>query len=76
MKESERIDASEEIDARAELLLNPNTGFTERFEAVISDMLNGQHITQTEPDEPGLYRAPDDNGDAADNIELQNDDEY
>ena len=76
MKESERIDASEEIDARAELLLNPNTGFTERFEAVITDLLNGQHITQTEPDEPGLYRAPDDNGDAADNIELQNDDEY
>ncbi len=76
MKEAERMDASEEIDARAELLLNPNTGFTERFEAVITDMLSGQHISQTEPDEPGLYRAPDDNGDAADNIDLPDDEEY
>ena len=75
MKESERIDASEEIDVRAELLLNPNTGFTERFEAVITDLLNGQHITQTEPDEPGLYRAPVDNGDTADTID-ETDDEY
>ena len=31
-----------------------------RFEAVMLDLLNGNHITQTEPDDPGLYREPTD----------------
>ena len=70
-----REDESEDIDARARMLLNPETEYGERFVAVMTDMLAGRHVSQTEPDEPGLYRAPVDNGDAADTVD-ETDDEY
>ena len=54
-------DQSQEIDDRADLVLNPDTQFGERFEAVMTDLLKGQHITQTEPEQPGKYRKPADN---------------
>ena len=60
LKEQEKQDQSAEIDARAALLLDPTTGFAERFEAVMTDMAAGRHISQVEPDDPGLYRAPTD----------------
>ena len=53
------IDQSAEIDARADLLMNPDTTYAERFEAAIEDMLSGRHISQTERDTPGLQRKPD-----------------
>jgi hypothetical protein len=58
LKEQARLDQTEEIDSRAELILNPDTGFAERFDAVMTDMLAGRHISQTEPSEPGLFRKP------------------
>ena len=61
LKEQERMDQSEEIDARAALLFDPNTEYGERFEAVMSDILTGRHVSQTDPEEPGLYRGPVDN---------------
>ena len=61
LKEQARMDESEEIDARADLLLNPNTGYAERFDAVMTDILAGRHISQTEPTDPGKYRKPSDN---------------
>ena len=57
----ELVDQSDEIDGRADLTLDPNTEFGERFEAVMTDLLKGNHVTQTEPDQPGLYRKPTDN---------------
>ena len=63
LKEQARVDESEEFDARADLLLNPNTGFAERFDAVMTDMLAGRHISQTEPKDPGLLRKPSENED-------------
>ena len=56
MKQQQRQDESEIIDERAEMLLNPDTGFAERFDAVMTDMLAGKHISQTEPKDPGRYR--------------------
>ena len=56
----EMLDQSADIDGRADLVLNPNTEFGDRFEAVMTDLLTGNHITQTEPDQPGLYRKPTD----------------
>ena len=56
MKEMEKADQSAEIDARAQLMIDPDTGFGDRFEAVMLDLLNGNHISQTELDDPGLYR--------------------
>ena len=66
LKEEARMDESAEIDSRADLILNPNTEFGERFEAVMTDLLKGQHITQTEPKHPGKYRKPTDNSDESD----------
>ena len=60
MKEQQKIDKSEEIDARAALLLDPATGFADKFEAVMTDLLAGNHITQTDKDTEGLYREPTD----------------
>ena len=60
LKEQARLDETEAIDSRADLLLNPETGFAERFDAVMTDMLAGRHISQTEPSEPGLFRKPAD----------------
>ena len=70
LKQQERIDQSEEIDSRAELLLNPDTGFAERFDAVMTDMLAGRHISQTEPTQPGLLRQPSENEDTDDGDEF------
>ena len=58
LKAESIIDQSTEIDARADLLLDPNTTYAERFEAAIQDMLLGRHISQTEIDTPGLQRKP------------------
>ena len=43
-------------DARADLLLNPNSDFGDRYEATILDLLAGSHITQAEPQQPNLLR--------------------
>ncbi len=58
MKEREKEDQSPEIDMRTNLILDPNTPFGEKFEAVVTDMLKGKHISTAEPDDPGLYRKP------------------
>lgn len=61
MKEQARIDESAKIDARSQLIIDPASGFDERFEAVLTDMLEGRHITQVMPNDPGLfYKAPED----------------
>ncbi len=61
MKEAEKMDRSEDIDLRAAMLTNPLTDFGDRFEAVVTDLLEGTHITQAEPEDPGLYRETTDN---------------
>ena len=61
LKEEQKRDQAAEIDSRADLLLDPTTNFAERFEAVLTDMVAGRHISQIEPDQPGLFRAPTDN---------------
>ena len=67
LKEQAKQDQSAEIDARAALLMSPETGFDERFVAVMSDILNDRHISQMEVDQPGLFRAPTDHGDDEEN---------
>ena len=62
MKEQEKIDQSLEIDARSALLFDSDAGFGAKFEAVMTDLLEGRHTTQIKPDDPGMYREPTDNG--------------
>ena len=61
LKEEAKQDESGLIDERAALLMDPTSGFPERFEALMTDMIAGRHVSQIEPDHPGLFRAPTDN---------------
>ena len=61
VKEQEKLARLEGVDEREELILNPNTMFDERFEAVMVDMLKGRHISQTKPTSSGLFELPEDN---------------
>ncbi len=60
MKEQAKIDEAAKIDERSALVLDPDTDFTKKFEAVMTDMLEGMHITQIDEDVDGLYREPTD----------------
>ena len=55
MKEQEKMMDQEVLEVGTNLMLNPNTMFDERFEAVMVDMLAGRHISQTKPDGQTLY---------------------
>lgn len=55
IKEQE-LDQTAEIEARDAMLLDPDIGYADRFEAAIQDLLLGRHISQTELDSPGLNR--------------------
>jgi hypothetical protein len=68
MKAQQRMDETEEIDARSDLILNPNSPFGDRLEAVMGDLLAGRHISQTDPEHPGLFRKPTDNPDETDEV--------
>ena len=41
---------------RASLMLNPDIGFAERYEAVMTDMLAGRHVNQITPDEASAFK--------------------
>ena len=56
MKEQAKMQDQAEADLRAQLLLNPDVGFAERYEAVMTDMLAGRHINQIHPDDPSLFK--------------------
>ena len=61
MKEQEKLDSTAELNAREELFLNPDSGFGDRFEAVMTDMLAGRHASQINSDQEGLHRGATDN---------------
>ncbi len=61
LKEQDKLDATAELNAREDLMLNPDTRFGERFEAVITDMLAGRHPAQLNTEHEGLHRGPADN---------------
>ena len=61
VKEQDRLVQAEGVDAREDLILNPNTMFDERFEAVMVDMLAGRHASQIKPNSSGLFDQPEDN---------------
>ena len=66
MKEQEKIQDKAEADLRAQLLLNPDVGFAERYEAVMTDMLAGRHVNQIHPDDPSLFKDLIDNQESDD----------
>ena len=60
VKEEEKQMKAEGLDPRDELVLDPNTMFDERFQAVMVDMLEGKHASQIKPNSPGLHDQPED----------------
>ena len=58
VKEQERLEA-EELDGRDDLILNPDTEFDERFQAVMVDMLAGRHASQIQPNGAKLFDQPE-----------------
>jgi hypothetical protein len=60
VKEQEKLLEAEGLENRDDLVLNPNTMFDERFEAVMVDMLAGRHVSQTKPDTSLLFDQPED----------------
>ena len=61
IKEQDKLDQADIIDDRADLLMNPDTGFGERYQAVMTDLLQGRHSGQLNTNQDGLHRGPADN---------------
>ncbi len=61
LKEEERMITDAEHDERASLMFDQDTGFNERFEAVVSDLLTGRHPTQSSLPNPSRLDKPEDN---------------
>ena len=62
LKAQAKLEEQEEFDERAAMLFNPDTKFSERFEAVMVDMLSGKHASQIDADGEDLLNHPIDNG--------------
>ena len=60
VKEQEKIEASLAGTGREQMLLDPNTMFGDRFEAVMTDLLAQQHVSQIDPTGTGLFDQPED----------------
>ena len=50
-------------ELKADLLLNPDTDFSDKFASVLADMLKGDHISQQTPGDTSLNYNPVDNED-------------
>ena len=60
MKEQEKMIEQQELDERANLIFNTDTDFSDKFEAVISDMLAGRHPSQSDIVNPDTLKKPTD----------------
>ena len=61
MKEQEKMFEQEELDERANLIFDPDSHFSNKFEAVIEDMLAGRHPSQSSLPNPDSLKKPTDN---------------
>jgi len=61
LKEQEKLFQQEELDERANLIFAPDSEFSERFEAVVEDMLAGRHSSQSNIIDPDKLKKPTDN---------------
>jgi hypothetical protein len=61
MKEQEKLIDQQAFDERADLLFAPSTDFADRLGAVMSDLLDGRHTSQSEADDVTRSKKPTDN---------------
>ena len=65
LKEQEKMFEQKELDERANLIFDPDSHFSTKFEAVIEDMLAGRHPSQSSLPNPDSLNKPTDNEDNA-----------
>ena len=56
MKEAEKIEQAASIQRHNEIAISQDADFLDKFEAVMVDLIAGQHITQAEPNEDQLFK--------------------
>ena len=61
LKEQEKMMDEAAADERNAMLFDPDTEYKERFEAVMTDILNGKHPSQVHPEGLDLFNEPIDN---------------
>ena len=61
LKEQEKQFEQDELDERANLVFDPDSHFSNKFEAVIEDMLAGRHPSQSSIPNPDSLNKPTDN---------------
>ena len=61
MKEQEKMDRKL-AEERDQMMMDPDTGYAEKFEAVLVDLLEGRHTSQVNPEQVSLLRELTDHG--------------
>jgi hypothetical protein len=61
LKEQERIIEAAELQERTDLMFDPDTGFNDKFEATMLDLLAGRHTSQSNVVNPDSLKEPTDN---------------
>ena len=67
MAEQEKMMSEMELQERTNILFDPDTGFAEKLEAAMEDMLSGRHTSQSNiPNPDSLKEATDNEENATD----------
>jgi len=61
MKEQEKLISQQELEDRSNLLFEPDSNFSDRFQAVVEDMLSGRHPSQTNQNPNSLFQDDEEN---------------
>ena len=61
MKEQEKMLSQEELIERSNILFDPDSGFADKFEATMQDLLAGRHSSQANIPNPDSLKEPTDN---------------
>ena len=61
VKEQEKLMSQQELEDRSNLLFEPDSLFSDRFQAVVEDMLSGRHSSQTNKNPNSLLKDDEEN---------------
>ena len=61
LEEQEKLITDEDIMERTSLMFDPDTGFADKFEATMKDLLEGKHTSQANIPNPDSLKKPTDN---------------
>ena len=67
LKQQEKELEDEDLAAREALILDPNSLYSDKFEAVMLDLLSGNHPSQASSSDSDLHKGPTDHGEDDEN---------